>query len=97
LLSLEKNDILFMSRRDKLLGRFLAKPADFGFDEMSHMLRGFGYVEIKSGKTAGSRVVFFNKLDGHIIRLHKPHPGNIMKRYQLELVEGALRAKGMIE
>jgi hypothetical protein len=86
-----------MSRREKLLRRFLARPADFGFDEMSALLESFGYEEIKSGKTAGSRVAFINKPGGHIIRLHKPHPGKIMKKYQMELVQEALRAKGIIK
>ena len=86
-----------MSRREKLLRRFLARPADFEFDEMSALLESFGYKEIKSGKTAGSRVAFINKSGGHIIRLHKPHPGKIMKKYQMELVQEALRAKGIIK
>jgi hypothetical protein len=86
-----------MGRKGKLLERFLVRPADFRFDEMSRLLKSFGYEEFKPGKTAGSRVAFLNKTNGHIIRLHKPHPGNIMKRYQMELVEDALKAKGMIE
>lgn len=86
-----------MSRRGKLLERFLERPADFRCDEMSRLLKGLGYEEIRSGKTAGSRVAFMNRTSGHIIRLHKPHPGNIMKRYQLDLVEEALRAKGLIK
>jgi len=86
-----------MSRHDKLLRRFLTRPADFRFDEMRKLLKGFGYEEIRSGKTSGSRVALVNKPNGHIIRLHRPHPGNIMKRYQMELVEEALRAKGIIE
>ena len=86
-----------MSRRDKALRRFLSRPADFRFDEMSHLLKNLGYEEIKSGKTSGSRVAYLNKLTGHIIRLHRPHPGNIVKRYQMELVEDALRAKGAIK
>lgn len=86
-----------MSRRHKLLRRFLTRPADFGFDEMAHLLKTYGYEEFRPGKTAGSRVAFIHKASGHIIRLHKPHPGNIMKRYQLELVEESLRAKGLIE
>ncbi|MCX6572880.1 MAG: type II toxin-antitoxin system HicA family toxin [Candidatus Aminicenantes bacterium] len=86
-----------MSRRDKALRRFLSRPADLRFDEMSRLLKDLGYEEIKSGKTSGSRVAYFNKLSGHIIRLHKPHPGNIMKRYQMELIEDALRAKGSIK
>ncbi len=86
-----------MSRHDKVLRRFLTKPADFRFNEMSKLLKGLGYKEIRSGKTGGSRVAFINGISGHIIRLHKPHPGKILKRYQLELVEEALRAEGMIE
>jgi len=86
-----------MSRRQKRLRRFLARPADFGFDEMRTLLEGFGYEEIRSGMVSGSRVAFINKPGGHIIRLHRPHPGNTMKKYQMELVEEALRAKGIIE
>ncbi len=64
---------------------------------MSRLLKGFGYKEMKTGKTAGSRVAFISNKNSHIIRLHRPHPGNIMKKYQMDLVEEALRAKGMIE
>lgn len=85
-----------MSRRDKLLKRFLDRPADFGIDEMSRLLEDFGYKRMRTGKTAGSRAAFVHRTDGHIIRLHRPHPGSIMKKYQLELVEEALRAKGLI-
>lgn len=86
-----------MSRRDKLLRRFLTRPADFTFDELSRLLNGFGYEEIKPGKTSGSRVAFINKPSGHIIRLHRPHPGNVMKKYQMDLVEETLKAKGIVE
>lgn len=86
-----------MSRREKLLKRFLGRPADFGFDEMSRLLEGFGYEKMRMGKSAGSRAAFVRRADRHIIRLHRPHPGSIMKTYQLELVEEALRAKGLIK
>lgn len=89
--------ILNMSRSHKLLKRFLSRPADFTLDEMRRLLKGFGYREIKSGKTAGSRVAFIRRESGHIIRLHKPHPVRILKRYQLDLLEEELRAKGIIE
>jgi len=86
-----------MSRWNKILRRFLTKPTDFSFDEMSKLLKGFGYKEIKTGKTAGSRLAFINKTSGHIIRLHKPHPGNALKKYQLDFLEEELRAKGMLK
>jgi hypothetical protein len=30
-------------------------------------------------------------------KLHKPHPGNILKNYQLDLIIEALTAKGIIK
>ena len=30
------------------------------------------------------------------IKLHKPHPGNILKRYQLDFIEAELKWKGLI-
>jgi hypothetical protein len=41
------------------------------------MLNHFGYVQIQG---SGSRVIFINENIGHKIKLHKPHPGNILKR-----------------
>lgn len=86
-----------MTRQEKLLKRFLSKPGDFTFDEMRKLLRGFGYQEIKSGKTSGSRVAFIHTGIHHIIRLHKPHPKNILKRYQLDLIEEELRKRVVLE
>jgi phenylalanyl-tRNA synthetase beta subunit len=86
-----------MSRRDKILRRFLAKPADFTFTEMSTLLKGFGYEKLETGKTADSRAAFINRTSGHLIRLHRPHPSRFLKRYQMDLIEEALRAKGLVQ
>lgn len=85
-----------MSGRAKLLRRFLTKPTDFTFDEMITLLKGLGYEETGGGKTSGSRAAFIDRSSGHIIRLHRPHPANRLKKYQLDLVEEALKAKGLI-
>lgn len=82
---------------EKLLQRFLSKPSDFTFDELSGLLRGLNYEVIKLGKTSGSRVAFVNRNTGHIIRLHKPHPNPELKRYQLDDIETLLRKMGVIE
>jgi len=87
---------MLMSRRQKLLQRFLARPRDFTLDELVALLKGFGYKEVKIGKTAGSRVAFFNEENRNIIRLHRPHPGNVLKRYQLDDVDRHLRRKGSL-
>ncbi len=90
-------DIFIMTRQDKLLNRFLSKPCNFTYNEMIKLLKGFGYQEVRSGKTSGSRVAFINIAKRHIIRLHKPHPKNILKKYQLDLIEEELKNKEILK
>ena len=78
-----------MSKIDKLIIRFLTLPKDFHFDELVRILNHFGFHEIKTGKTSGSRVKFINSAD-IIIILHKPHPSGIMKHYQLKQIKQML-------
>ena len=80
-----------------MLGKFLSKPNDFTFNELKKLLKGFGYREIKAGKTSGSRVIFFHEGIGHIIRLHKPHPRNVLKKYQLDLIEEELKNREVLK
>ncbi len=86
-----------MSKAEKLLNRFLLKPKDFTYHELKKLLTGFGYENISTGKTAGSRVAFVNPETRHIIKLHKPHPKPELKRYQLDYIEETLRNKGVIQ
>ena len=79
-----------MSKRDKLIKRFLAHPIDFTWDEMTALLTGFGYARIKTGKTGGSRVRFDHRTSDPII-LHRPHPAATLKRYQIDQVEEILK------
>jgi hypothetical protein len=64
---------------------------------MRKLLRGYGYRELRSGKTSGSRIAFFHEEKRHIIRLHKPHPKNIFKMYQLYFIENELRKKEFLK
>jgi len=86
-----------MTRQEKLLKRFLSKPRDFSYDEMRKLLKGYGYKEIRSGRSSGSRVAFFNEKSHHIIRLHRPHPKNTLKRYQLDLIEEELKNRRVLK
>ncbi len=78
-----------MSRKEKLIARFLGMPSDFHYDEMVKLLGYFGFEEVKKGKTSGSRVKFEN-VEGVPIMLHKPHPSGIMKQYQLRQIREIL-------
>ena len=72
-----------MSKKEKLIARFLSMPSDFHYDEMVTLLGYFGFYDVKKGKTSGSRVKFENE-EGVPIILHKPHPSGIMKKYQMK-------------
>lgn len=85
-----------MGKKEKLLERLLSKPKDFTYNELKSLLTGLGYVETNKGKTSGSRVAFINEMNSHIIRLHKPHPKNILKAYQIELVIEELKKENLI-
>jgi hypothetical protein len=73
-----------MSSYEKLLERFLKFPKDFTWDELNRLLNKYGYYQYTKGKTSGSRVAF-EKEDSNIsLDLHKPHPQNILKPYQMK-------------
>ena len=86
-----------MSKTEKLLNRFLSHPADFTYNELKRLMHAFGYKESRSGKTSGSQVAFINSATQHIIRLQKPHPTPVLKKYQIKHAENELRRKGVIK
>ncbi len=88
--------IFIVSRKEKLIEWFLSKPKNFTYDDLRKLLSLLGYDEIVHGKTSGSRVAFINAESGHIIRLHKPHPGNELKKYQVNFIFDELKSKGLL-
>ncbi|MDD3269600.1 MAG: type II toxin-antitoxin system HicA family toxin [Syntrophomonadaceae bacterium] len=88
---------MHMTKRDKLIERLLQRPVNFEYDEARSLLMRFNYSEENRGRTSGSRVAFVNSETGHIIRLHKPHPANTLKRYQIEQLIEELLKQGVIK
>lgn len=72
-----------MSKIEKDIERLKSKPKDFTYDELRRILNNLGFVEYNKGKTSGSRVVFENLEINEKIELHKPHPSNVLKSYQI--------------
>lgn len=83
-----------MTRFEKLLNRFLNKPKDFKNSELKKLLLSFGYKE-KQG--SGLRVIFVNDRLKHKIKRHKPHPTEILKRYQIDLIIEELKQKKLLK
>lgn len=84
-----------MGTKEKLIERLKRLPSDFTFEEVERLLTLFGYVLENKGKTSGSKVMFIDKQNRKIL-LHKPHPGNIIKRYALKEVLMKLYRNGNI-
>ena len=84
-----------MGGSDKLVSRFLKVPKDLTWDELVAILEHYGYSPLKSGRTGGSRRKFINT-EKHVISLHKPHPGNIVKTYVIAQIITVLKEKGRV-
>jgi hypothetical protein len=56
-----------MSKIDKLVLRLLSIPRDFTWEELTKLLGLFGFVELKKGKTGGSRRKFADQNKNVII------------------------------
>ena len=85
-----------MSKRQKLIERFLVIPNDFTYDELVQVLKLFGYMEDKSGKTSGSAVRFIRENSFSQICFHKPHPQKIIKRCILQYIKETLESEGLL-
>lgn len=85
-----------MGKKDKLQERLLKRPSDFIYNEAKTLLGRYGYREDTRDRTSGSRVAFVHTQTKHIIRLHKPHPGNLLKMYQIDELVEVLKNQGVI-
>jgi hypothetical protein len=75
-----------MTKRLKLQERLLRKPKDFTWNELVTLMKGFDYEINNKGKTSGSAVIFESENSESTLYLHKPHPQEILKRWQVEKV-----------
>ena len=84
-----------MGQKEKLIQRLKSKPKDFTFQEAETLLGYLEYIRSNKGKTSGSRVVFESNDHGNIL-LHKPHPNNELKIYQIKQLIDVLEQEGLI-
>lgn len=85
-----------MSKHEKLISKLLDRTSIVTYSEIVSLLSKFGYTESQKGKTSGSRVAFINLETKHIIRLHKPHPGNELKDYVKKYIIKELQDKEIL-
>ena len=85
-----------MSKLDKIIEKLLNHGSTISFQELEYLLRKLGYLEKKTGKTAGSRKAYINSQSKHIIRIHKPHPGNELMKYVKLYIINELKKKNLL-
>ena len=49
--------------------------------ELIVFLKDYEYIVENRGKTSGSAICFYNEKTKRKIMIHRPHPGNIIKKY----------------
>jgi predicted RNA binding protein YcfA (HicA-like mRNA interferase family) len=82
-----------VSKRGKALQRLLSKPTDFTWSELVTVMEGFGYT-LKT--TGGSGRKFIHAHTGAAAFLHEPHPGKILKAYQIRDILAHLKQERKI-
>lgn len=86
-----------MSQKEKLIRRVRSNPKDFTFQELEKLMCELEIAKLSPGKTTGSSVKFSNGEFG--LFLHRPHPGNVLKPYQVKDVNAfldLLEGKGLL-
>lgn len=72
-----------MGQKQKLIDRLYSKPKNFKWSELTKLLGQYGYKQLE-GK--GSRVKLHLESPRNVISIHKPHPGEILKGYQIKAI-----------
>ena len=83
-----------MSTKEKLIDRLMSLPVDFTFDEVVRLFSLCGFEMSNKGHSSGSRVAFVR--GDEVFSMHKPHPGNIVKRGTLKFVKDYLEENNLI-
>ncbi|MEN1761695.1 type II toxin-antitoxin system HicA family toxin [Anoxynatronum sibiricum] len=85
-----------MSKEEKLIQKLLSNPTPvtFTYQDLVRLMSYFGYH--LNEKHAGSRIRFWHNETKAVFSMHKPHPGNELKKYQVLEVIRFLRKQGDI-
>jgi predicted flavoprotein YhiN len=82
-----------MSKHKKAVRRLLSKPKDLAWSELTALMATFGY-EMKTA--GGSGCKFTHPTGGSSFVIHEPHPGSILKQYQVKEFIAFLQQEGYI-
>lgn len=81
-----------MGRKKKLIDRFLSRPIDFTYNELTRLMDNYGFKEVQG---QGSAVSFVNS-KAITLYMHKPHPRKTLLNYEIKKVTKFLAREGLI-
>jgi len=84
-----------MGQKEKLIARLRSRPRDLTFGEVETLLGFFSYKLDNKGRSSGSRVMFVSDVHPPIL-LHRPHPGSVLKTYQVRQLADLFEKEGLI-
>ena len=85
-----------MTKIENLIEQLCSLLRDFTVNKLNKLMKSLGYVQYQRGKNSASRIAFYHQEKKLIINLHKPHPGNELKIYQIKEVIKFLKRAGEI-
>jgi hypothetical protein len=85
-----------MGRLEKVKDKFLNPGSVVNYGELKYLLGQLNYSEKRLGKSSGSRVAYVNTRTKHIIRIHRPNPGNELRMYVKNYVVSELKKERLI-
>ncbi len=80
-----------MTKHQKLIDRVLTKPTDFEWTELQVLMQSYGY-ELKFSGGSGRK--FIHSETNATLFMHAPHPGKILKAYQVREIIRFLKQEG---
>ncbi len=86
-----------MTQKEKLLARLCSLPNDFTINQLKRLMKSLSYIEYQRGKTSGSRIAFYHPEKKLVLNLHKPHPSNELKIYQIKEIIKFLKRTGELK
>ena len=84
-----------MSKKEKLERKLLSVPRDMTIEEITALVRYYGYTRYNKGRTSGSRIMFVCD-DREPIMLHDPHPRKELLEYQIKNIIEVLKREGLL-
>lgn len=86
-----------MSKKNKLALKIFTKPfpTDIKSSEIETAVGGFGFNEVKSGRTSGSSTMYRDD-KGNKISIHKAHANEPVKQYVIRDIKKLLENYGYL-